>query len=271
MDKTFWINDPSVLINDVSNYIPRENMNEIEKLNSITLFCIILMIIFICFKYVNLALIPLIAIILVIFIYQSKKESFDVENLNGDNIDTNYLSNSLSDTLNIKSVDDISKIEDVKFRKPNDIVNEDINNEIGFYDSDGVLRFNRTTNKIHQNNMPTSYNLNYECRKPTKNNPFMNIQLHDFDNNQYVEACNIEDDKINKDMVHSFNSKLFMNIDDAFSRTNSQRQFFTTPNTRIPNNQIEFANWLYKVPETCKEDNEQCLKYDDIRYNRNRI
>lgn len=271
MDKTFWINDPSVLINDVSNYIPRENMNEIEKLNSITLFCIILMIIFICFKYVNLALIPLIAIILVIFIYQSKKESFDVENLNGDNIDTNYLSNSLSDTLNIKSVDDISKIEDVKFRKPNDIVNEDINNEIGFYDSDGVLRFDRTTNKIHQNNMPTSYNLNYECRKPTKNNPFMNIQLHDFDNNQYVEACNIEDDKINKDMVHSFNSKLFMNIDDAFSRTNSQRQFFTTPNTRIPNNQIEFANWLYKVPETCKEDNEQCLKYDDIRYNRNRI
>lgn len=271
MDKTFWINDPSVLINDVSNYIPSENMNEIEKLNSITLFCIILMIIFICFKYVNLALIPLIAIILVIFIYQSKKESFDVENLNGDNIDTNYLSNSLSDTLNIKSVDDISKIEDVKFRKPNDIVNEDINNEIGFYDSDGVLRFDRTTNKIHQNNMPTSYNLNYECRKPTKNNPFMNIQLHDFDNNQYVEACNIEDDKINKDMVHSFNSKLFMNIDDAFSRTNSQRQFFTTPNTRIPNNQIEFANWLYKVPETCKEDNEQCLKYDDIRYNRNRI
>lgn len=271
MDKTFWINDPSVLINDVSNYIPRKNMNEIEKLNSITLFCIILMIIFICFKYVNLALIPLIAIILVIFIYQSKKESFDVENLNGDNIDTNYLSNSLSDTLNIKSVDDISKIEDVKFRKPNDIVNEDINNEIGFYDSDGVLRFDKTTNKIHQNNMPTSYNLNYECRKPTKDNPFMNIQLHDFDNNQYVEACNIEDDKINKDMVHSFNSKLFMNIDDAFSRTNSQRQFFTTPNTRIPNNQIEFANWLYKVPETCKEDNEQCLKYDDIRYNRNRI
>lgn len=271
MDKTFWINDPSVLINDVSNYIPREDMNEIEKLNAITLFCIILMIIFICFKYVNLALIPLIAIILVIFIYQSKKESFDVENLNGDNIDTNYLSNSLSDTLNISSVNDISRIEDVKFRKPNDIVNEDINNEIGFYDSEGVLRFNRTTNSIHKNNMPTSYNLNYECRKPTKDNPFMNIQLHDFDNNQYVEACNIEDDKINKDMVHSFNSKLFMNIDDAFSRTNSQRQFFTTPNTRIPNNQIEFANWLYKVPETCKEDNEQCLKYDDIRYNRNRI
>lgn len=257
MDKTFWINDPSVLISDVSNYIPRENMNEIEKLNSITLFCIILMIIFICFRYVNLALIPLIAIILVIFIYQSKKESF--------------IDNSELDRLNIKSIDDISRIEDVKFRKSNDIVNEDINNEIGFYDSDGVLRFDRTTNKIHQNNMPTSYNLNYECRKPTKDNPFMNIQLHDFDNNQYVEACNIEDDKINKDMVHSFNSKLFMNIDDAFSRTNSQRQFFTTPNTRIPNNQIEFANWLYKVPETCKEDNEQCLKYDDIRYNRNRI
>ena len=185
-----------------------------------------------------------------IFIYQSKKESF--------------IDNSELDGLNIKSVDDISKIEDVKFRKPNDILNEDINNEIGFYDSEGVLRFDRTTNKVHK---PESTNLNYECRKPTVNNPFMNIQLHDFDNEQQVEACNVEDDKINRDIVHSFNDKLFMNIDDAFSRTNSQRQFFTTPNTRIPNNQTEFANWLYKVPETCKENNEQCLRYDDIRYN----
>ena len=127
-----------------------------------------------------------------------------------------------------------------------------------------TLRFDRTTNKVHK---PESTNLNYECRKPTVNNPFMNIQLHDFDNEQQVEACNVEDDKINRDIVHSFNDKLFMNIDDAFSRTNSQRQFFTTPNTRIPNNQTEFANWLYKVPETCKENNEQCLRYDDIRYN----
>ena len=53
---------------------------------------------------------------------------------------------------------------------------------------------------------------------------------------------------------------------NTYSKFNSQRQFYTTPNTRIPNNQIEFAEWLYKAPETCKENNEHCLRYNDIRY-----
>lgn len=250
MDKTFWIHQPSVLVEDVSNYIPHKEMTDIEKLNSITLFCIIITIIMVCFKFVRLALLPLIVIIVIILIYENNKDNFEV-------IDDDF--------------DKIKRIDEIRFKKDKDIIKEEMNSEIGYYDSDGVLRFDRTTNKIHKDNMPTSYNLNYECRRPTKDNPFMNIQLHDFDDEQQVEACNAEDDEINKDMVHSFNSKLFMNIDDAFERTNSQRQFFTTPNTRIPNNQIEFANWLYKTPETCKENNEQCLRYDDIRYNINRI
>lgn len=250
MDKTFWIHDPSVLLTDVSNYIPNKEMSEIEMLNSITLFCIIIMIIMICFRFIDLALLPLLVIILIIIVYENKKDTFT-------KIETDY--------------DNIQRINEFRFKKDKDINIEEMNSEVGFYDSEGVLRFDRTTNRIHKNNMPTSYNVNYECRKPTKDNPFMNIQLHDFDDNQDVEACNVEDDKIKKDMVHSFNKKLYMNIDDAFARTNSQRQFFTTPNTRIPNNQIEFANWLYKMPETCKENNEQCLKYDDIRFNMNRI
>ena len=239
MDKTFWIYEPSLLFNNITNYLPEKDMNTIEKYNTTTLLCIIIMIVLVCIGYIKLALIPLIIIILIIILYLNITDNFD-------NIDSTDIvkENTEVDTLIMP-------------------VNE-YDSEIGYYDSDDTLRFDRTTNKVHK---PESTNLNYECRKPTVNNPFMNIQLHDFDNEQQVEACNVEDDKINRDIVHSFNDKLFMNIDDAFSRTNSQRQFFTTPNTRIPNNQTEFANWLYKVPETCKENNEQCLRYDDIRYN----
>ena len=239
MDKTFWIYEPSLLFNNITNYLPEKDMNTIEKYNTTTLLCIIIMIVLVCIGYIKLALIPLIIIILIIILYLNRTDNFD-------NIDSTDIvkENTEVDTLIMP-------------------VNE-YDSEIGYYDSDDTLRFDRTTNKVHK---PESTNLNDECRKPTVNNPFMNIQLHDFDNEQQVEACNVEDDKINRDIVHSFNDKLFMNIDDAFSRTNSQRQFFTTPNTRIPNNQTEFANWLYKVPETCKENNEQCLRYDDIRYN----
>lgn len=249
MDKTFWIHQPSVLLTDVSNYIPNDEMNETEKLNSITLFCIIIMIIMIAFRFVRLAFLPLIVIIFIILIYENNKEKF----INDDEEDN---------IIRINNKRYLNKNDEIK-NNDDDLFNPNV--QMGYYDSDNILKFNRTTNKQHKNG--DEYNLNYECRKPTKENPFMNILLHDFDNNEQVEACNVDDEEINKDIVHSFNTKLFMNIDDSFSRTNSQRQFYTTPNTRIPNNQSEFANWLYKMPETCKENNENCLRYDDIRYN----
>jgi hypothetical protein len=57
-------------------------------------------------------------------------------------------------------------------------------------------------------------------------------------------------------------------VDDLFNRNTSQRQFYTTPVTTIPNDQTGFARWLYKLPETCKENQSNCLKYEDIRFNR---
>ena len=47
---------------------------------------------------------------------------------------------------------------------------------------------------------------------------------------------------------------------DVFGRKNSQRQYYTVPVTTIPNKQTELANWLYKTPSTCKEENGfQCV------------
>ena len=46
-----------------------------------------------------------------------------------------------------------------------------------------------------------------------------------------------------------------MDIDDIYSKYNSQRQFYTMPNTSIPNKQKEFALWLYNRGPTCKEGN----------------
>jgi hypothetical protein len=40
------------------------------------------------------------------------------------------------------------------------------------------------------------------------------------------------------------------------------------PWTTIPNKQDEFARWLYLSPKTCKEDQDYCLRYEDIRTKR---
>jgi hypothetical protein len=108
----------------------------------------------------------------------------------------------------------------------------------------------------------------YSCRKPTPNNPFMNPPISDYNKESIPVACNSDDKDINNEINKSFNSGLFLNIDDLFDKMNSQRQFYTVPNTAIPNNQTEFANWLYRAPVTCKEDQEKCLRYEDLRFKR---
>lgn len=99
------------------------------------------------------------------------------------------------------------------------------------------------------------------CSKPTINNPFMNVLQSDYTNNpQRKEAC--------KDMDNDeeFFDNMYRNVDNVFMDNMIKRQYYTTPATTIPNNQQKFANWLYKIPKTCKQDNYNCLLYEDIRF-----
>ena len=94
---------------------------------------------------------------------------------------------------------------------------------------------------------------------PTKDNPFMNIQLDDYENNINRESVIKEkiqfDEELAKNIDKNFDNKLYKNFDDIYDRNNSKRQFYTTAITKIPNNQKKFANWLYNTNKTCKEGN----------------
>uniref|UniRef100_A0A6C0C886 Minor capsid protein P9 transmembrane helices domain-containing protein n=1 Tax=viral metagenome TaxID=1070528 RepID=A0A6C0C886_9ZZZZ len=107
------------------------------------------------------------------------------------------------------------------------------------------------------------------CQAPTQNNPFMNVTLADLmDDPERPGACNINNNEIKQEIDEKYNYDLFRDVDDVFVRGYSQRQFYTTPSTTTPNDQTTFAKWLYKLPETCKENQSNCLKYEDIRFNR---
>lgn len=111
------------------------------------------------------------------------------------------------------------------------------------------------------------------CTKPTIDNPFMNVTMKDYLNvdpktGRIVDrppACDSNLPDIKKEIDVGFNNNLFKDVSDVFGKVNSQRNYYTTPNTTIPNDRESFANWLYLAPKTCKEDQDYCLKYEDIR------
>jgi hypothetical protein len=117
-------------------------------------------------------------------------------------------------------------------------------------------------------------NGNEKCTMPTPDNPFMNVTMKDYLNvkdGQTVDrppACDTQDPEVKKAIDDNFNNNLFRDINDVFGKMNSQRQFFSMPWTEIPNRQGDFANWLYASPKTCKEDNDFCLRYEDVRAKR---
>jgi hypothetical protein len=99
------------------------------------------------------------------------------------------------------------------------------------------------------------------CVLPSEANPFMNVLV-----NEYKEApkrpaaCDILDPKIKADVQKKFNKYLWRDAGDIFENQASDRQFYTTPVTTIPNDQGAFAEWTLKPPPTCKERTVLCYR-----------
>lgn len=114
-----------------------------------------------------------------------------------------------------------------------------------------------------------------DCTKPSIDNPFMNVTMGDYlnVNSEYAivdrpQACDLNDPTVKREADTYFNNNLFRDVNDVFGKTNSERQFYTMPSTTIPNRQDEFAKWLYLNPKTCKEDQNFCTPYEDLRAKR---
>jgi hypothetical protein len=105
------------------------------------------------------------------------------------------------------------------------------------------------------------------CVLPTRENPFMNVLPTD--NRKRKPACkSYNNEKIKNLVEDKFSKGLFKDINSVYNNENSQREFYTTPNTTVPNKQADFANWLYGVPKTCKEGNgNQCVGNNMERLN----
>ena len=91
------------------------------------------------------------------------------------------------------------------------------------------------------------------CKPPTLQNPFMNLSPYNYNKPSPPPACQyVTDRKMEKKVKDSFKETMFHDVSDVYAKRHSQRQYYTAPVTTVPNNQTKFANWLYKVPPTCK-------------------
>ena len=108
-------------------------------------------------------------------------------------------------------------------------------------------------------------------RKPTVDNPMMNILTNTYEIEEDKEAIPTYDNIGVASLVNDkFEDGLYKDSNDLFNRSNSQRQFYTMPNTEPMNKQTEFAKWCYMTPPTCKEGNPMgCLSNLHTRLNRN--
>ena len=294
MDK-FWLKDPSIIINNCSEIIPNNNMNMIRKLNAITRLLIIFLILLLLFKkepiYIILVLLFILVIIIYYYMYISDENNIDDDLLVSDDEIEEYTPDNFycpkngckinckndcpKELLNTKELSETSGPINSIYNNPNyrDLIMKDgssknVTLEAGYIDSDGNYRLGREYNldtKTDKKKLNYESNEKYKkskCRKPTADNPYMNIVFSDYlDASNVPEPCN--SDQTKDDSKYLYNSTIYRNIEDVYERQNSQRLFYTLPITTIPNKQGEFADWLYKTGPQCKENTSKCTYFEE--------
>lgn len=225
----FWTKDPTVLFNaeHINKLLPQSNMTTEEKLNSITRLVIILTIL----GYLITQTIKIVVTGLI----------------------------TVGVIIFLYSIKDNTQKQKIKKLDGSESIKENFSN-MKIYDT------------IKSQNLYTT---------PSENNPVMNVLLTDIADNpmrsgaapSYQNAVeNDINNKAQKFISSEFNDpnideKLFRDLGDAFDFDRSMRNFYATPNTKIPNDQGSFAEFCYGSMISCKENNGLACIKDNPRYN----
>jgi hypothetical protein len=102
------------------------------------------------------------------------------------------------------------------------------------------------------------------CMKPSKENPFMNPLVMDFEEGSSWQkangGCDIEDKNVKEEVFEKYSEKLYRSVDDIWLNHTGDRQFYKVPSSGIISDQGGFANWLYNRPN-CKAGHiEKCYR-----------
>jgi hypothetical protein len=222
----FWLNEPTILFEKkhIMDIWPNPNMTNMEKLNAISRFVIIASLLgYLITLNIGIIFVCIVtlAVIAILYHVQSNKLKTD------------------------------EKVKDMPEKVKENFTNAILYNEV-----------------------------KDEYTNPKDNNPMMNVLLPEISynptRNEAAPAYNTEvEKKINKstkdyvvDNTFSDESakqkeyirrKLFSDLGDSYTFDYSMRNFYTNPNTTIPNDQEGFANFCFGDMISAKEGNEFAL------------
>lgn len=225
MTTPLWINDPTILLNknNIFDLWPTATMTYDEKVNAITRFIILISILgFIFTMKINILFIGITTLAVIFIVLKMKKPKITKNNLEeGFEVEGNKVKN----LYDKKTIIDPVTLE-------------------------SVLREN--------------------YKEGTKKNPFSNVLLTDIGDDPKRKSAppsfNVDvDEEITKNVkksvqfmnpdIKNTNKQLFSSLTDNFYLDQSNRAFFSTANTKIPNDQKAYGEFLYGNMPSAKESN----------------
>ena len=235
MTTTFWSNDPTILLN--KDYIlqlwPSPKFSYEENLNAISRIVIILTILgFLITMSKNLLLVGLITLFLIFVLYKLRKQK---------------ITKNMFD-----SKEGFSGI-DVKNQEARIITPDTLKT---YLKSD----FETTSKKNPLGNVLLTEIMDNPTRKPAP--PSFNTEVY--------EDINVSTKKMIQTLnpgIKNTNKQLFGDLGEQFEFDQSQWSFYSTPNTKIPNDQGAFADYLYGDMPSCRDGDAFACVQDNLRYN----
>jgi hypothetical protein len=236
MTSMFWINEPSILLN--KDYIlqvwPSSKMSYEEKLNAISRLVIILTVLgFVLTMNKSILLIGVVTLVAIFAMYKMRKQKVTKDMLDG-------------------SKEGFSGI-DVKNQQET-IINPDT---LKSYLKSEFMPVNK---KNPLGNVLLTEIMDNPTRKPAP--PSFNTEVY--------EDINVSTKKMVQSLnpgIKNTNKQLYGDLGEQFEFDQSQWSFYSTPNTKIPNDQGAFADYLYGDMPSCRDGNAFACVQDNIRYN----
>jgi len=227
MSIQFWTNEPTILFN--KEYIfelwPTTNMCYEQKLNAISRLIILITILgYILTMSKRILVIGFVTLVIIFILFNMRKQKITKEMLN-EGFQNSIQGNEVTGMSDKKSQSYINPVT-----------------------LDAVLKT--------------------EFKEGTKKNPFSNVlltQINDDPNRKSAPpSFNVDvDESITSNVkravqmmnptIKNTNKQLFGDLYQNFELDNSNRQFFSTPNTRVANDQGAFGQYLYGTMPSAKE------------------
>jgi hypothetical protein len=232
----FWSNDPTIIMN--KDYIlevwPTPKMTFEQKLNAISRLIIILTILgFIFTMSAKLLLVGIITLLVIFALYKTRKQKVTKE----------MFQNRITE-------------------------NDNTGNALASIENSGIGKSSGGQKIVNPETLEEFLRADFEPN--TKINPFANVLLTDIqDNPERKSAPPSFNPDVYEDITHSVkkmvqklnpgikntNKQLFGDLGENFYLDQSNRNFFSTANTRIANDQGAFSQFLYGSMISSKESN----------------